>query len=699
VKLPFKNITIKFSSPWLIALIPFFVTLIFIPEYFNKYNLKLISQQDTGNTISYCHDLNHDGNSEYLRFSTYQKAQILVQNFEQKLEEVYNLPGKWYQTRMESPVFFIGDCNNDNFDEIFALTVNENDSLYISLIKHYPGRKLLKNKFVVQLTQTEGVYDYSFQPLGLEDNNGDGKPEFLFAINAGFPLQPRAVYAWDVVKDSIYRSPLSGVAIKSFPGTVYFKDMDNDGIKELFIRTVATDNYKDSFPYSDNDSWVMVFTKNLEFLFEPVKISGAQTSLSHFPISLNESLVTGVNIFDERNSDIHPTFQFYNNNGRLIKETFLPDISKKSNHFLYSSNSQIYLVNFTTGIMEMRIINPISNHISKTAKFPAISYFNFFIDLDNDGTNEIILWSDLYKKLVVARSNFKYFNNLSLSHTKSMGEFSLSVAYQNSKPAHALVVARGVTHIIRYSRNPFYYLNFALAALYYLFLVLAFRQLRKSWLLNLQRKQQAEQEMQKLQMQTVLNQLNPHFTFNAINTVGADILNNEPQKAYDSLTRLSRLLRKSVDHAFVPYKTLGEEIDFLREYLEVEKSRFGDKLEYEITIQNDIDLQLKVPKMLIQLFVENAIKHGLFHKPEGGKVVVDIRQQPEVIKIIVQDNGVGRQKAAELSDGRKGKGMLILRNYLRLFKEQFNREITFEIQDIIGDGEVCGTRVEILIHS
>jgi LytS/YehU family sensor histidine kinase len=101
--------------------------------------------------------------------------------------------------------------------------------------------------------------------------------------------------------------------------------------------------------------------------------------------------------------------------------------------------------------------------------------------------------------------------------------------------------------------------------------------------------------------------------------------------------------------------------------------------------------------MLIQLFVENAIKHGLFYKKEDGIVTVEVAQQPEAIKIMIQDNGVGRAEVTRLGEKRKGKGMLILKNYLRLFKEQYNRDITFEIQDITQEKKVCGTKVEILI--
>jgi sensor histidine kinase YesM len=697
VKLPFKNRTIKFSSPWIIALIPFFVTLIFTNEYFSKYSLKLISRSAFGKNLYYYNDLNNDGNSELIYFYTYQNAQIHVNNINNKLEEVYNLPGQWFNARDDNPVFFVGDANNDNFKEIYAFTLNSGDSLFISVIQHNQNTGKIQNRFVTILPKQGNNSDYHLFPLGLEDNNADESPEFIFVIGAGFPLQPRAVFAWDIKNDSIYRSPLMGALVRPTYENFYFDDIDGDSVKEIFFRTSAPDNYKESIPFSDNHAWVMVFTKNLLFLFEPIQIKGAQTEIYHFPYESGDSPLIGTFINNLRKGNSQSQIQIYNAQGIKLKESDIPELKKATSSVLIKKNNRYYVFSDLNNRLQISLLNNNLDKIIHKVVFNCNNYNRYFEDIDMDGEEEFILYNNLDERVTVLRSNLKTRTETNVSFANYASTFSISTAQINFQPNKFILTHNGVSNYLTYSRNPFYFFNFFFLIIYYFLLVFSFRLLRKSWLLNLQRKQQAEQEMQKLQMQTVLNQLNPHFTFNAINTVGADILNNEPQKAYDSLTRLSRLLRKSVDHAFVPYKTLGEEIDFLREYLEVEKSRFGDKLEYEITIQNDIDLQLKVPKMLIQLFVENAIKHGLFHKKDGGKIAVDISKAATAIKIVVADNGVGRQKAAELRDGRQGKGMLILRNYLRLFKEQFNREITFEIQDILEAGEVCGTRVEILI--
>ena len=102
--------------------------------------------------------------------------------------------------------------------------------------------------------------------------------------------------------------------------------------------------------------------------------------------------------------------------------------------------------------------------------------------------------------------------------------------------------------------------------------------------------------------------------------------------------------------------------------------------------------------MLIQVFVENSIKHGIFHKKDKkGSVSIRISKQNDHIQITVEDDGVGRQRAKELAPERKGKGVIILSNYLDLYKQQFKTEINFYSEDIITIDKVTGTKAIINI--
>ena len=664
---------------------------------FKKYRLELISRHPELNSLSCYHDLNKDGNSEWIRFLSYENAQVLVYNINEKLEEAYNLPGKWTNNRRPLPTFFFGDANGDNNDEIFAFTVNSGDSLFISLIGHHPERKVKQHRFIHRLSPIGGNYDFLFSPVGLEDNNGDGYPEFLFVINAGFPLQPRAVFAWDLKNDSLYRSPLMGASIKILNETLFKEDINSDGIKELFLRIAATDNYTQAVPYPDNDSWLMVFTKNLKFLFEPVCIEGAQTEVIPFPLTLEDSLIIGAFIHSGRENKKHSTFQFYDCDGKKRHHLHFPPLNRaRGNHFI-SADNNFYISSVKNTQLSFFHFIPEKEKIKKLWELEDNLESPLFFDCDNDGKKEAVHFSEMQEKFCIVQINGIIKSEVTIPKRMQSDIRHISLSKRNSKKDKLLLIWNGTANYLEYGRNSMYYFNFVFALFYYLLLVLALTFLKKIWLKNLERQQQTEKEMQQLQMQTIMNQLNPHFTYNAINTVGAAILQNDSRKAYDSLTRVSRLFRKSVDHAFIPYKTLGQEIDFVQDYLEVEKLRFGNKLHYRIHVDKSVDLSAKIPKMLIQIFVENAIKHGLFHKKEAGMLSIDVHDSAEGIEIIITDNGIGRQQAQLHNNGKKGKGIIILQNYLRLFKEQFNREIIFEITDNLQNNRPMGTRVFIQI--
>ena len=693
----FLNRRIVWSSPWVIALIPLVITLFFVNDLFQKYNLKLITIEQTGRNIKYYEDLDIDGNSENIYFYYYlNQPQVIIRNFDEEIEEVYNIPGEYFDGRNKVPKFCAFDVTGDNLKEIFIFSINSNDSLFISRVNHYSEANPVQNKFITQLPKFRDNLDFIIEFLGAEDNNGDKSAELLFFISAGFSLQPRAVFAWDIKNDSIYRSPLMGINIKSIASQFYLEDINHDNIKEIFLRTVSTDNYKDSIPYSDKYSWLMVFTKDLEFLFEPKLISSDYIEINHFPYQ-NDSVDFGTFIYDAKEGKNYPDFVFYSSNGIEVNRINVDGSNNQKWMYLQYRNNRIYLERRLLNVFEMCYLNDDFSINKNNFKLMNNSEYPVFKDIDNDGTLEIIAYSEIGKKLYVLRKDLKNIVSVDIDPTKLDISTLISVGFRNSIPENILYCKNGSSFYLKYGKNKWYYLNPVIVILYYLFLVFSFNQLRKVWLSNLLRIQETEKEMQQLQMKTVMNQLNPHFTFNAINTVGAAILEKNTQKAYESLTRLSRLFRRVVDHAYQPHKSLGDELDFVHDYLEVEKSRFGEKLSYTIKIDQDIDLKLKIPKMLIQLFVENAIKHGIFHSKNVGHIEISVKRQKQNIEIIITDNGVGRKKTFKINDGKVGNGMIILENYLRLFKEHYNRIITFNVTDLYHDREDCGTKVVINI--
>ena len=124
-----------------------------------------------------------------------------------------------------------------------------------------------------------------------------------------------------------------------------------------------------------------------------------------------------------------------------------------------------------------------------------------------------------------------------------------------------------------------------------------------------------------LKLENLRSQMNPHFIFNALNSIQEYILLNQKNLASDYLGKFADLIRMYLNHSTKGTITLSEEIEALNQYLELEKLRFEDSLDYQIQLPNEIDSEtIEIPTMLIQPYVENALKHGLLHR-KGNRIL------------------------------------------------------------------------------
>jgi ligand-binding sensor domain-containing protein len=205
-------------------------------------------------------------------------------------------------------------------------------------------------------------------------------------------------------------------------------------------------------------------------------------------------------------------------------------------------------------------------------------------------------------------------------------------------------------------------------------------------------------ELIRLQMNSILRQFDPHFTFNVISSVGSVIMKGSREAAYDYIVALSGLLRSSIADGSIMIRSLSDEIDFVRRYCELQKLRFRERFTYSVEISEGTDLQRQLPKMTIQTFVENSVKHGIENRKEGGTVGVRVGLLNGALLIVVSDNGVGRDAAA--ASGKKGFGQGI-RTIERIFEfmNRFNRgKAGFEIHDLSDpSGNAAGTEIRIVI--
>jgi|GEM_PF-1512288 len=211
-----------------------------------------------------------------------------------------------------------------------------------------------------------------------------------------------------------------------------------------------------------------------------------------------------------------------------------------------------------------------------------------------------------------------------------------------------------------------------------------------------------ERELITLESTALRLQMNPHFIFNALDSISAFIFRNDPAQATRYLSSFARLMRATLDSSHESFIPLSTELQVLRSYLELERLRTGEILEFSIECPEEWVDALQVPPMVIQPYVENAVKHGL--KPLKGQGHISVRFGVEgpLLRVVVDDTGVGRAAARAMNERlgltKTSKGMGITERRLELLRKAYGIDVRIEIEDKVdASGQALGTRVHIAL--
>jgi sensor histidine kinase YesM len=198
--------------------------------------------------------------------------------------------------------------------------------------------------------------------------------------------------------------------------------------------------------------------------------------------------------------------------------------------------------------------------------------------------------------------------------------------------------------------------------------------------------------------------MNPHFVFNALNSIQHYILNSKGDEAVKYLSKFAKLIRIILNNSEKPIVTINEDIEAIKLYLELEKMRFENKFDYSIYIDSSIDGDYdEIPPMLIQPYLENAILHGINPKEGKGHITITIKVVNQFIKISIKDDGIGREKSKAVQSlqpaaRHKSLGMKITKDRLRILNTIHQSNLNVNIIDLYNDkNEATGTQVDIFI--
>ena len=233
-----------------------------------------------------------------------------------------------------------------------------------------------------------------------------------------------------------------------------------------------------------------------------------------------------------------------------------------------------------------------------------------------------------------------------------------------------------------------FYLGITIAAI--TIVVLVFRRRLKIQ----QKRAEQERELNASKLTAIQSQMNPHFIFNALNSIQDLVIQGDSEKSYSFITKFANLVRRTLNYSDKDFIEFDEEIKLLELYLSLEKLRFKEDFEY--TIQLDDIEGIKIPPMLIQPFIENALVHGLLHK-EGLRKLDIVFELNEFLTCTIADNGIGREKARKIKVRQRSQhesfAIKAIKRRMDILRKRFGANIGFEYKDLYEGNESIGTKV------
>lgn len=208
-----------------------------------------------------------------------------------------------------------------------------------------------------------------------------------------------------------------------------------------------------------------------------------------------------------------------------------------------------------------------------------------------------------------------------------------------------------------------------------------------------------ESEISLLKLDALRSQMNPHFIFNALNSIKAYLIDNNKEKAVYYLNKFAKLIRKILESSRTESVSINEELETIELYMNIENIRFNDAINYTITCAPGVNLaSTRLPALILQPFIENSLWHGLMLK-EGEKCIsIEVTSVENVINLSITDNGIGRKKAKEKSDKKSFKkeslGVQFAQERLNYFNKTQGTHYSFSISDLDDDNQKeIGTKV------
>lgn len=219
------------------------------------------------------------------------------------------------------------------------------------------------------------------------------------------------------------------------------------------------------------------------------------------------------------------------------------------------------------------------------------------------------------------------------------------------------------------------------------------------FILNREKALKRDRHILTLEQDMLRSQMNPHFIFNSLNSIKLYIINNEKENAVYYLNKFSKLIRKILIASKEKDTTLKDELDTMKLYMNIENIRFSNEIDFVINVDDSINTEvIKIPSLVLQPFLENALWHGLSSKPDNKKIELNVKKTAsDYITIEIIDNGIGRIASRKINTNkrlkRKSVGIELTKARLENFSKAFINQYILDIEDLYNNETPSGTKI------
>ncbi|NOY50200.1 MAG: tetratricopeptide repeat protein [Chlorobi bacterium] len=403
-------------------------------------------------------------------------------------------------------------------------------------------------------------------------------------------------------------------------------------------------------------------------------------------------MISTMNIGDiYMNRDDLPKAQDYLNEALVISEK-IPDYSNAS--LLHIKLGELFVKKKNAGIALRHLEKGLKMALDNDLKQNILEAYKTYVDyarLIND-SELMYKYSSLYNQL-----NDSLFSQESLNTISEM-ETKFKTAEKEKEIAVLKVEQKNSDLEIQLQRNQ----KYLIVILLLLVIIVAFYVFNRNRLRQIKEKADMEKQKVLIEQRLLRTQMNPHFIFNSLNSINNFIGGNDAAQAQKYLSKFARLMRLILENSRKSTVSLDKEIASLELNLELEQLRFDNNFDFEINIDDNIEPEdIYLSPMLIQPFVENAVKHGLKKNEKGGFVSLKFYIKDELLYCEITDNGIGRKAAAGKGLHRnrhQSLGTQVTNERLAILKQDYGKESGYEIIDLEDENSnAIGTKVIVRI--